>query len=102
VLATLPYVVEQDVADLAGRYDIAVAEAYPGDFQSETVLLDPHTYEYRGGRLDWTMDPNEAPPVPGRAPSRVLRSPTGAQARHAFTASTRLASGIVDRPGTRP
>ena len=103
VLAPLPHVVvEQDVVDLAGRHDIAVAEAYPGDFQSESILLDPHTYEYRGERLDWTIDPKEAPPGPGKAPPRVLRSPTGAQARHEFSESARLASGIVDRPGTRP
>jgi hypothetical protein len=102
VLATLPHiVVKQDVVDLAGRHDIAVAEAYPDDFQSEEILLDPHTYEYRGQRLNWTVDPNEAPPAPGGTPPRVLHSPTGAQARHEFTETTRIASGVVDRPGTR-
>jgi hypothetical protein len=102
-LAPLPHlVVKQDVVDLAGRHDIAISEAYPGDFQSQSILLDPHTYEYRGERLDWTIDPNEVPPVPGKAPSRVLRSPTGGQPRHEHTEETRIASGIVDRPGTRP
>ncbi|GAB2830106.1 hypothetical protein GCM10027176_38170 [Actinoallomurus bryophytorum] len=103
VLATLPHiVVKRDVVDLAGRHDIAVAEAYPDDFQSEAILLDPHTYEYRGERLDWTVDPNEAPPAPGRTPPRVLHSPTEARARHEFTETIRIASGVVDRPGTRP
>jgi hypothetical protein len=103
VLATLPHiVVKQDVVDLAGRHDIAVAEAYPDDFQSEAILLDPHTYEYRGERLDWTVDPNEAPPGPGRTPPRVLHSPTEAQARHDFSETTRIASGVVGGPGTRP
>ncbi|GAA4636518.1 hypothetical protein GCM10023196_086600 [Actinoallomurus vinaceus] len=102
-LAALPnIVVRRDVVDLAGRHDIAVAEAFPGDFQSEVILLDPRTYEYRGQRLEWTTDPNEAPPGPGRTPQRVLGSPTGAGARHAFTETTRIAAGIVDRPGTRP
>ena len=98
-LATLPHiVVKQDVVDLAGRHDIAVAEAYPGRFLNEEILLDPHTYEYRGKRLDWTVDPNAAPPVLGKP----FPSPTSATARHDFNETTRIASGIVDLPGTRP
>jgi hypothetical protein len=66
---------------------IAIAEAYPGDFQSQEILLDPRTYEYRGERLTWTQ---------GRPPA------TAATARTDSDESARLAAGVVDRPGTRP
>ncbi|WP_345350364.1 CU044_5270 family protein [Actinoallomurus liliacearum] len=104
VLARLPHViVKRDVVDLAGRHDLAVAEAYPRDFQSEQILLDPHTYKYRGERLVWTVDPNEARPAPGRTPpSSPLTSPTNAQARHEYTETLQLAAGIVDHAGIRP
>lgn len=104
VLARLPHViVKRDVVDLAGRHDLVVAEAYPQDFQSEQILLDPHTYEYRGERLVWTVDPNEARPAPGRTPpSSPLTSPMNAQARHEYTETIQLAAGIVDHAGTRP
>ncbi|GLY84913.1 hypothetical protein Airi02_028420 [Actinoallomurus iriomotensis] len=103
VLATLPHVVvRRDVADLADRRVLAVAEAYPRDFQSEQILLDPRTYEYRGERLVWTADPNEAPPGAGRTPPRVLVSPTSAQARQEYTETVQLAAGIVDHAGEHP
>ncbi len=89
-LSRLPYVtVRRDVIDLAGRHDLAIAEAYPGDFQSEEILLDPTTYEYRGEQPTWTQ-------------GGPLVSPNGATAVHDTTASARLAAGIVDRPGARP
>jgi len=89
-LARLSYVVVRtDVVDLAGRHDIEIAEAYPGDFQSEAILLDPRTYEYRGQQLSYTQ-------------GGPLVSPNGATAPHDTDASARLAAGVVDRPGTRP
>lgn len=80
----------------------AVAEAYPGDFQSEEILLDPHTYEYRGERLSWAVDPGEKAPGPGGTPARALKSPTGPGVRHEFNETVRVAAGVVDRPGARP
>lgn len=100
VMAALPHiVVKQDVVDLAGRHDIAVAEAYPGDFQSESILLDPHTYEYRGKRLDWTVDLNDHGQ---HLPAPALTSPTDPHIRHEFSEMTRIASAVVDKPGIRP
>ncbi|GAA4485865.1 hypothetical protein GCM10023191_011090 [Actinoallomurus oryzae] len=103
VLARLPHVVvRRDVVDLAGRHVLSVAEAYPRDFQSEQILLDPRTYEYRGERLVWTVNPNEAPPGAGRTAPPVLVSPTGARARQEYSETIQLAAGIVDRAGVPP
>jgi hypothetical protein len=85
-LALLPHIViERNVVDLAGRSEIGVA--YDRAWMREELLLDPHTYEYRGDRMVVTHRPPD-PKIEFRA-GQVLN------------ATARLTARVVDRPGAR-
>jgi hypothetical protein len=100
-LAHLPHlVVERDVVDLAGRHDIAVS--YTQDFTTREVLLDPHTYQYRGERYAWAVDANGRAIMGYTLAPRVRASLAATGTRHDYNATARLSSGIVDRAGQRP
>ena len=104
LLATLPKIqVKKNAKDLAGRPALAfsVSAGYQAGLGHlrQAILIDPRTYEYRG-QLETVIPPSTTSPRK-RPAARPPGLPLGDH-EEVLRASTRLASGIVDRPGRRP
>ncbi|MBC6463652.1 CU044_5270 family protein, partial [Actinomadura sp. HBU206391] len=108
VLARIPGVrIVQNVEDQAGRRGIAVARE-SDDLRSE-LLLDATTYRFLGERTVVARDKTITPrpyPTPrrwrGNWPPGPSPEPDVLTAGRVLNSTTRLETGVVDRPGRRP